>query len=209
MITESTDERSEKIIFGSQREHQCTVIASKLSNKILFNRNCVYMLNHMLDSSSDENCARVSTDAWIVWNFSKDTQPKFNNDVLQLGIMFPMFRNVYRVSLIKKNSQQFMQCDCLHYERYGLPCQHILRITNKIEDNMVKIQHWKVYGTHFGNDSELSAKLMESRSMQQNNESYGVPITTTLCREIMCPQFGWEIPLTYCYITVIHGRINF
>ena len=190
MITESTDERSEKIIFGSQREQQYTVIASKLTNKRLFNRNCVYMLNHMLDTSSDENCARVSTDAWIVWNFSKDTQPKFNNDVLQLGIMFPMFRNVYRVSLIKKNSQHYLQCDCLHYERYGIPCQHILRITNKIEDNMVKIQHWKVYGTHFGDDSELSAKLIESRSMQQNNESCGVPITMTLCSIITCPLFG-------------------
>ena len=190
MITESTDERSEKINFCSQRELQCTVIASKLTNKILFNRNCVYMLNHMLDTSSDENCARVSTDAWIVWNFSKDTQPKFNNDVLQLGIMFPMFRNVYRVSLMKKNSQHYLQCDCLHYERYGIPCQHILRITNKIEDNMVKIQHWKVYGTHFGDDSELSAKLIESRSMQQNNESCGVPITMTLCSIITCPLFG-------------------
>ena len=45
MITQSTDNRSEKIFLGSQREQQYTVIASKLTNKRLFNRNCVYMLN--------------------------------------------------------------------------------------------------------------------------------------------------------------------
>ena len=190
MITESTDKRSERIFFGSQREQQYTVIGSKLSNKRLFNRNCVYMLNHMYDTSGDDKCARVATDAWIVWNFCNDTEPKFDNDELQLGIMFPQFRNVYRVSLIKKNTQQFLQCDCLHYERYGIPCQHILRITQKIEDNMVKIQHWKVYGTHFGDDSVLGAKLMEARSIQQNNESLGVPITMALCRKIMFPLFG-------------------
>ncbi len=107
--------------------------------KTLFNENDVYQLNYMYDSCGDESCARVATDAWIVWNFNKDTQPRFENDVLQLGIMFPVFRNVYRVSLKKKNTQQFMQCNCLHYERIGIPCNHILRITNKIEDNMVKI----------------------------------------------------------------------
>ena len=190
MITESTDNRSEKIFHSSQREQQFTVIASKLTNKKLFNRNCVYMLNKMYDTRGDENCARVATDAWIVWNFHKDTQPKFDNDVWGLGVVFPVFRNVYRISLIKKNTQQFMKCDCLHYERNGIPCQHILLITNKIEDNMVKIQHWKVYGTHFGDDSELSAKLMEARSIQQNNESNGVPITPAMFRKIMSPIFG-------------------
>jgi hypothetical protein len=102
MITESTDKRSDKIFLGSQQEQQYTVVASKLTNKKLFNRNCVYMLNHKYDTRGDENCARVATDAWIVWNFHKDTQPKFHNDVLRLGVMFSVFQNVYRVSLIKK-----------------------------------------------------------------------------------------------------------
>ncbi len=163
------------------------------------------MLNNMYDTRGDENCARVAADAWIVWNFHKDTQPKFNNDVLWLGIVFPVFWNVYRISLIKKNTRQFMECDCLHYERNGILCQHILLITNKIEDNMVKFQHWKVYGTHFGDDSELSAKLMEARSIQQNNESNGVPITPAMIRKIMSPIFGWAYPFNSRYVFVSHG----
>ena len=190
MITESTDKRSEKIFQASQREQQYTVIASKLANKIHFNRNCVYMLNNMYDARCNESCARFSKDTWIVWNFVKDTQPRFDNDVWQLGMMFPVYRNVYRVSLIKKNTQNFLKCDCLHYERCGIPCNHILQITDKIEDNMVKIQHWKVYNTHFGDDSTLGTRLMDAQSLQQNNESNGVPITTSLLRSIMSPIFG-------------------
>ena len=107
MITESTDKRSEKIYQGSQREQQYTVIASKLTNKKHFNRNCVYQLNYMYDSRGDESFARVATDAWIVWNFHKDTQPRFENDELQLGIMFPVYQNVYCVSLKKKIRNNF------------------------------------------------------------------------------------------------------
>ena len=60
MITESTDKRSEKIYQGSQREQQYTVIASKLTNKKHFNRNCVYQLNYMYDSRGDEYSRCVS-----------------------------------------------------------------------------------------------------------------------------------------------------
>ena len=55
---------------------------------------------------------------------------------------------------------------------------------------MVKIQHWKVYGAHFGDNSELSAKLMDARSIQQNNESNGIPISTALVSKIISPIFG-------------------
>ncbi len=143
----------------------------------------------MYEARGDERCARVATDAWIVWNFQKDTQPRFENDVLHIAVghevsglpkCLPHF-------LDEKNRQQFMQYDCLHYERCGIPCNHILRITNKIVDNMVK---WKVYSTHFGDDSELGTKLMEAQSLQQNNESNGVLITTALLRHIMCPVIG-------------------
>jgi len=92
--------------------------------------------------------------------------------------------------LKKKNTHNFLQCDCLLYERCGIPCSHILRITDKIEDNMVKIQHWKVYATHFGDDSELSRKIMDARSLQQCNEGNGVPITNTLLSRCLTPPFG-------------------
>jgi hypothetical protein len=77
-------------------------------------------------------------------------------------------------------------------EKYtgGIPCSHILRIMDKIEDNMVKIQHWKVYATHFGDDSELSRKLMDSRSLQQCNEGNGVPITNLLLSKCLTPPLG-------------------
>ncbi len=80
----------------------------------------------MYDSWSAVHCAKVSTDSWIVWNFDKDIASSFNNDVLSLGKEFPVFQNVYRVLLKTKNTQHFMQCDFLFYERCGIPCSHIL-----------------------------------------------------------------------------------
>jgi len=190
MITEATNSRSDKIYLSSHREEQYSVISSKLTNKKLFTRKCVYIMNDMYDSRSAEHCARVAMDSWIVWNFHQDVLPTFDNDLLSLGKEFPMFRNVYRVLLKKKNTQHFMQCECLLYERCGIPCKHILRITDKIEDNMVKIQHWKVYATHFGDDSELSRKLMDARSLQQCNEGNGVPISNSLLLKCLSPPFG-------------------
>ncbi len=32
----------------------------------------------------------------------------------------------------------------------GIPCNHILKITDKIEESMVEVKHWKIYPVHFG-----------------------------------------------------------
>ena len=190
MITDTTNNRCDQIFLRSHREEQYAVISSKLPNKKLFTRKCVYILNDLYDCRNAYHIARDAFESWIVWNFHSDICPKFDNDLLMLGKKFPVFRNVYRVMLKKKNTHNFLQCDCLLYERCGIPCSHILRITDKIEDNMVKIQHWKVYATHFGEDSELSRKIMDARSLQQCNEGNGVPITNTLLSRCLTPLFG-------------------
>ncbi len=139
MITDTTNYRCDQIFLRSHREEQYAVISSKLPNKKLFTRKCVYILNDLYDCRSAYHIARDAIESWIVWNFHSDICPKFDNDLLLLGKNFPVFRNVYRVMLKKKNTQNFLQCDCLLYEHCGIPCSHILRIKDKIEDNMVKI----------------------------------------------------------------------
>jgi hypothetical protein len=74
---------------------------------------------------------------WIVWNFEYKP-PYFENDDLALSVMFPQFANVYQVTSTKKGHQSFLKCDCLLYERCGIPCSHILKITDEIEATMIK-----------------------------------------------------------------------
>ena len=101
---------------------------------------------------------------WIVWNFEYKP-PYFENKDLALSGKFPLFANVYHVTFTKKGHQSFLKCDCLlyDYERCGIHCSLILKITNEIEATMIKIQHWKVFHVHFGlAESKISAQLMQN-----------------------------------------------
>ena len=114
---------------------------------------------------------------WIVWNFEYKS-PYFENEDLALSVKFPQFANVYQLTSTKKGHQSFLKCDCLLYERCGIPCSHILKITDEIEATMIKIQHWKVFQVHFGLAvSKISPKLMKAISIQLIDEDMGVPIS--------------------------------
>ena len=114
---------------------------------------------------------------WIVWNFEYKS-PYFENDDIALSAKFPQFANVYQVTSTKKGHQSFLKCDCLLYERCGIPCSHILKITDEIEATMIKIQHWKVFQVHFGlADSKISPKLMKAIFIQLIDEDMGVQIS--------------------------------
>jgi hypothetical protein len=100
-----------------------------------------------------------------VWNF-KNEQPFFEGDKFKLSDAFPVFANVYQVRVTTKGNQSFLKCDCRLYEHCGLPCSHILVITNEIEDTMIAIQHPKVFQVHYGDaESKLSRQLMKAISM--------------------------------------------
>ncbi len=37
--------------------------------------------------------------------------------------------------------------------RCGYPCAHVLTVTNEITIDMIKVQHWKIYATHYDDES--------------------------------------------------------
>ncbi len=91
------------------------------------------------------------------------------------GPKVPNFTNVYKVKVKQQANQCFLKCDCLHYERCGIPCTHIMKITNEIDETMITVQHRKVYLVHFGlPDSWLSDQLMKAVSMQILHEDLGL-----------------------------------
>jgi hypothetical protein len=36
--------------------------------------------------------------------------------------------------------------------RCGCPCSHVLKITNELTLDMIKVQHWKFYSSHYNDD---------------------------------------------------------
>ncbi len=81
----------------------------------------------------------------------------FGKDADFMAKKFLVFANVYKVKVKLQANQHFLKCDCLHYERCGIPCTHLMKITNEIDETMITVQHQKMYSVHFGlPDSRLS-----------------------------------------------------
>ncbi len=51
----------------------------------------------------------------------------------------------------------------------GLPCEHVLRITDEVRHEMFHIQNWKIYASHYNNDtSELGLELKKAQQDYKN-----------------------------------------
>ncbi len=66
---------------------------------------------------------------------------------------------------------------CIHF-RCGFPCSHILRVTNDIQLDMIKIQHWKIYAAHYNDESSgIGMELKKIQLAYRHYEGLGVPIS--------------------------------
>ena len=120
-------------------------------------------------------------DAWKIWMDCLELW-------LQITILWKWrYRPFSKVSSVcqcvpgdfyKKRTSELSQMWLSSYERCGIPCSHILKITDEIEATMIKIQHWKVFHVHFGlAESKISPKLMKGISIQLIDKDMGVPIS--------------------------------
>ncbi len=96
-----------------------------------------------------KKCVQVLESSWFVWDFELE-QPYFGKDADSMAQKFLVFANVYKVTVKLQANQHFLKCDCLNFERYGIPCTHIMKITDEINETMITVQHQKVYSVHFG-----------------------------------------------------------
>jgi hypothetical protein len=125
---------------------------------------------------------------WFVWNFEVE-QPYFGKDADSMSQKFPVFANVYKVEVTLQANQHFLKCDCLHYKRCGIPCTHIMKITDEIDETMITVQYQKVYSIHFGlPDSQVSNQLMKAVLMQVLHEDPGMPITIAYLGNALHPK---------------------
>jgi hypothetical protein len=112
---------------------------------------------------------------------------------------------VYHVTSTKKGNQNFLKCDCLLYERCGIPCSHILKITDQVEATMVKIQHWKVFHVHFGlEESKISHQVMKGISTQLIDEGMGVPISEECLTIANCPNISRYVNSSVCELVYVN-----
>jgi hypothetical protein len=146
------------------------------------------MLNDFFDHRKNQKCVQVLESSWFVWDF-KVEKPYFGKDADYMTQKFPVFANLYKVKVKLQANQHFLKCDCLNYERCRIPCTHIMKITDEIDETMITVQQRKVYSVHFGlPDSQLSDTSMKAVSMQILHEDLGMPITIACLENALHPK---------------------
>jgi hypothetical protein len=98
----------------------------------------MYLLNDFFGDRENQCCVQVFESSWFVLSFEVD-QPYFGKDADYLAQKIPVFAYVYKVKVKQQANQSFLKCDCLHYERCGIPCTHIMKITNEFDETMKQI----------------------------------------------------------------------
>ncbi len=62
--------------------------------------------------------------------------------------------------------------------RCGYPCSHVLKITIELMLDVIKVQHWKPYSSHYNDDdTRIGFELKKIQMEYQHNDRMGVPIT--------------------------------
>jgi hypothetical protein len=67
--------------------------------------------------------------------------------------------------------------------RCSYPCAHVLKVTNKLTLEMIKVQHWNLYATHYNDDDDSLRIDLELKKLQfqySNYERLGVPMSTEI-----------------------------
>ena len=82
--------------------------------------------------------------------------------------------------------------------RCGYPCSHVLKVTNEITIEMIKVQHWKIYATHYEDMSlGIGLELKKMQFYYQQNECMGVPISWDILQRSRRPSIDDVFPFFY------------
>ncbi len=82
--------------------------------------------------------------------------------------------------------------------RCGSPCLHVPRVTNELQLDMIKVQHWKIYAAHYNNDSSgIGMELKRIQLAYIHYEGMGVPISGDLLSRSRKPNFDGVFPYLY------------
>jgi hypothetical protein len=66
----------------------------------------------------------------------------------------------------------------------GLPCEHVLKITNEVRHEMIHVQNWKIYASHYNND--LTEHVLELKKAQLHYKQYGEHMGVPVTEDIVC-----------------------
>ena len=192
-----SNRRIQSFINEAERELQYSSLCSKLFVKDDINRNCLYLCNQNYDNRRHFHLVQSDDCNWIVWNFYEKECVHDDDD--DASTMIPRFLEVFHVGIRIFCGNYFLKCDCMLYERCGIPCTHVLRVTNDLSHTMIKIQHWKVFATHYGSptNSKLGEELIKAQMNAHQYDDMGVPVPEDMIIKAKGMNVSKEYPFLY------------
>jgi hypothetical protein len=100
-----------------------------------------------------------------------------------------------RVRVVELMDDSFLQCSCGFFARMGLPCKHILRITNTVTATMCHIRWAKQFMFQFGNNDRVTDILVTMQRIGLNN-MLPVPSSLQLSTADTYPSFLFDTSIT-------------
>lgn len=89
----------------------------------------------------------VDNRTWLVKYFRNPiAEPQFHK-------LLPAFE---RLCIVSYNDLGYLKCFCCYYERMGLPCAHILQLTDIVDIAMCDICWWNNFCYHYGRKAEIT-----------------------------------------------------
>ncbi len=100
----------------------------------------------------------------------------------------------------------FISTDSFYlFKRCGYPCAHVLKVTNELPLEMIRVQHWKLYATHSNDDDDALRIGLELKKLQfqySNYEGMGAPISTEILTRSQRPIYDDLFPYFYDRTTI-------
>ena len=87
--------------------------------------------------------------------------------------------------------------------RCGYPCTHVLKVTNKLTLEMIKVQHWTLYATHYIDDDDTLGIGLELKKLQFQYSNYEGMISTEILTRCQQPFSDDLFPYFYDRTTMV------
>jgi hypothetical protein len=70
------------------------------------------------------------------------------------------------MNMLLSPRNDYINTDKIFFMRCGYPCAHVLKVTNKLTLEMIKVQHWKLYAAHYNDDDDTLGIGLELKKLQ-------------------------------------------
>jgi len=101
--------------------------------------------------------SRVCADEWYLLSTRKLSPFSLNSPITR-------FRRVRIVKLVVFDEKGYLICSCGYHQRHGIPCRHILHITNVVQLEHFDPRWHKVFHHYYGRESDVTQVFNEARN---------------------------------------------